>query len=140
MSITLLPAVYHPHHEGFPHGLCSANKEQHSYNCAFKGAALNLGLTIDSTSLMCNFKLHHSTFQLLGIGVATTTSCKQSGVKFNHLGLLKSTSPINDPALCVEAFAFCPPAFVRTAWLGVQQEPPHVDWLIDYFDSTWING
>ena len=82
----------HPHHEvqpGFPHGLCSANKQRQSYNCAFKDAALNLGLTIDSTSLMCNFELHHSTFQMLGIGVATTTSCKQSGI----MGLLKSTSP-----------------------------------------------
>ena len=58
-----------------------------------KIAALNLGLTIDSTSLMCDFELHHSIFQMLAIGVAATTSCKQSGIKFNHLGLLKSTSP-----------------------------------------------
>ena len=104
VSITLLPPVYHLHHEiqpGFPHGLCSANKEQQSYNCAFKDAALNLGLTIDSTSLMCDFELHHSTFQMLGIGVVTTTSCKQSGVKFNHLGLAEEYKS-NNPTLCAE--------------------------------------
>ncbi len=41
------------------------------------------------------------------------------------------------------AVAFCAPAFVRTAWLGVQQEAPQipqVDRLVDYFDRTWVNG
>ncbi len=41
------------------------------------------------------------------------------------------------------AVAFCPPAFVRTAWLGVQQQAPQipqVDRLVDYFDRTWVNG
>ena len=39
------------------------------------------------------------------------------------------------------AIAFCPPVFVRPAWLGVQQEAPqipHVDSLVEYFDSTWV--
>ena len=81
---------------------------------------------------------------MLGIKVATTTSCKQSGVKFNYLGLLKSASSmtrlssIEDGSSCI-----CPPAFVHTTWLEVQQEAPQitqVDDLVDYFDSTWING
>ena len=41
------------------------------------------------------------------------------------------------------AIAFCPPSFVRPAWLAVQQEAPHipqVDSLVEYFDSTWVNG
>ncbi len=41
------------------------------------------------------------------------------------------------------AVVFCLPAFVRTAWLGVQQEAPqlpNVDRLVNYFDRTWING
>ena len=41
------------------------------------------------------------------------------------------------------AIAFCSPSFVHPAWLGVQQEAPQilqVDSLVEYFDSTWING
>ena len=41
------------------------------------------------------------------------------------------------------AIAFCPPSFVRPAWLAVQQEAPQipqVDSLVEYFDSTWMNG
>ena len=41
------------------------------------------------------------------------------------------------------AISFYPPAFVHTAWLGVQQEAPQiarVDKLVDYFTSTWVNG
>ena len=39
--------------------------------------------------------------------------------------------------------AFCPPTFVRTAWLAVQQEAPNVlqiDHLVQYFNETWLNG
>ena len=41
------------------------------------------------------------------------------------------------------AYSFCRLTFVRTAWLAVQQEAPqipHVDELVSYFDSTWMNG
>ena len=41
------------------------------------------------------------------------------------------------------AILFCPPAFVHTVWLGVQQEAPQiarVDELVDYFTSTWVSG
>ena len=41
------------------------------------------------------------------------------------------------------ATAFCPPAFMRLAWQGTQQEAPtmdHVDDLVTYFDRTWVNG
>ena len=41
------------------------------------------------------------------------------------------------------AVSFCPPTFVRPAWLAVQQEAPNlpqVDQLIAYFDHTWLNG
>ena len=37
-----------------------------------------------------------------------------------------------------------PPAFVRVAWQGIQQDAPdddeRVDTFVDYFDQTWING
>ena len=39
------------------------------------------------------------------------------------------------------AISLCPPAFVHTAWLGVQQEAPQiarVDELVDYFTRTWV--
>ena len=41
------------------------------------------------------------------------------------------------------AIAFCPPSFVCPAWLAVKQEDPQipqVDSLVEYFDSTWVNG
>ena len=41
------------------------------------------------------------------------------------------------------AVAFCPPQFVRTAWLGVKQEAPQVsrvDELLSYFEQTWMIG
>ena len=40
------------------------------------------------------------------------------------------------------AISFCSLPFVRTAWLAVQQKAPqipHMDELVSYFDSTWIN-
>ena len=41
------------------------------------------------------------------------------------------------------AIAFCPPAFVRPAWMSVQQEAPQiarVDELVTYFSNTWVSG
>ena len=41
------------------------------------------------------------------------------------------------------AVAFCPPQFVRMAWLAVQQKVPNIsnaDQLVSYFDQTWMNG
>ena len=41
------------------------------------------------------------------------------------------------------AVSFCPPAFVRPAWLAIQQEAPDLlqgDQLVTYFDNTWLNG
>ena len=44
----------------------------------------------------------------------------------------------------VAALASVPPAFVRVAWQGIQQDAPdddeRVDTFVDYFDQTWING
>ena len=59
-----------------------------------KDAALNLAwLILDPASHWCYIKLIQasSLIQMLDIEAATATSCKQSGVKFNHLGLLKCT-------------------------------------------------
>ena len=41
------------------------------------------------------------------------------------------------------AVAFCPPQFVRPAWLAVQQEVPNIpnaDELVSYCDQIWMNG
>ena len=41
------------------------------------------------------------------------------------------------------AIAFCPPTFVRSAWIRVQQEAPHpprVGELVEYFSTTWVSG
>ena len=41
------------------------------------------------------------------------------------------------------AIAFCPQAFVRPAWMSVQQEAPQiarVDELVTYFSNTWVSG
>ena len=79
--------------------MISSSKQQ-SYNRTFmlpKDAVLNLAyLTLDPASHWCNIKLIQasSLIQMLDIEAATATSCKQSGVKFNHLGLLKRTGPM----------------------------------------------
>ena len=43
----------------------------------------------------------------------------------------------------VIAIAFVPPAFVRLAWSGLQENSPDFDnkqSFVQYFESTWIDG
>ena len=74
---------------------------------------------------------------------ATITSCKlfggRSRVLVLHNVICHRTRFIKKMA----AISFCPLSFVKTAWLDVQQEAPqipHVDDLVLYFNSTWMNG
>ena len=67
--------------------------------------------------------------------------------KVQALGLTSDYSNPQDTTLKnfvqkMGAIAFCPPAFVRPAWISVQQEAPQllrVDELVDYFSTTWVN-
>ena len=131
------------------------NKQRHTYNRAFmllKDAALDLGLTLDPISLMCDFELAIIQASLLNFPNASHRGCYYHYMqsiwrKVQSLGLA-DVYRSNDPTLKqfiqkMAAIAFCPPAFVRPAWLGVQQEAPqipNVDSLVEYFDSTWVNG
>ena len=128
------------------------NKQRHSYNRTYmllKDAALDLGLTLDPLSLMCDFEL--------AIIQASLLNTSHWGCYYHYMQLiwrkvqslgLADVYRSNDPTLKqfvqkVAAIAFCPPSFVRPAWLGVQEEAPlipQVDSLVQYFDSTWING
>ena len=75
----------------------------------------------------------------------TITTCKRSGEK--SLGLAEEYKAENQElkksVQKMAAVSFCPPTFVRPAWLAVQQDAqnlPQVDQLIAYFDHTWLNG
>ena len=134
---------------------CLTIKQRNSYNRAYmllKDAALDLGLSILSLSLMCDFELAIIQASLLNFPNASHQGCYYHYIqsiwrKVQSLGFA-DVYRSNDPTLKqfvqkMAAIAFCPPSFVRPAWLAVQQEAPQipqVDSLVEYFDSTWVNG
>ena len=105
------------------------NKQRSSYNHAYmllKDAALDLGLTLDPVSLMCNFELAIIQASLLSFPNALHRDCYYHFMqsiwrKVQSLGLAdvyKSSDPtLKQFVQKMAAIAFCPPSFVRPAWL-----------------------
>ena len=132
------------------------NKQRQSYNCAFsllKDAAMTHGLTLDPATVLSDFEL--AIIQALALNFPNS---RHRGCYFHYmqaiwrkvqaLGLATNYTDPQDLSLKhfvqkMAAIAFCPPAFVRPAWMSVQQEAPQiarVDELVTYFSNTWVSG
>ena len=111
------------------------NKQRQTYSRAFlllKDAAMNSGQALDPTTFKSDFELAMIQAATLNFQSSSHHGCyyhyKQAiWRKVQSLGLAgEYNCPIDDTFKMfvnkMAAIAFCPPQFVRTAWLGVKQE------------------
>ncbi len=132
------------------------NKQRQSYNRAFsllKDVAMTHGIDLDPAIVICDFELAIIQALALNFPNSRHQGCYYHFMqalwrKVQALGLASHYSNPQDTALKnfvqkMGAIAFCPPAFVRPAWISVQQEAPQlprVDELVEYLSATWVRG
>ena len=118
-----------------------------------KDAAMTHGLDLDPTTVLCDFEIAIIQAVSLNFPNSRHQGCYYHFMqaiwrKVQALGLASDYSNPQDMTLknfvqkmC--AIAFCPPAFVRSAWISVQEEAPElprIDELVEYFSATWVRS